>query len=205
MMRRDTRKVLAFRWVLAETEFSNPIKLARAFRDLRGDVPDFDRAVAGIHFIVADGERALVLAKPARVQISGSLTAQVLTLIGAKYRCAVRLARPGEAPTFPAVRLPTASDLEHVEIWPAPRERPESVVAESLAAPGWYATDETDFRYQGVALAQHANGALVFDNASDAEEWLETAAPHQPFILRFAAAARAESDLREAAIFEDGV
>lgn len=200
-MRRDVRRFVYFRFRLLECPRRVPVNLSAVWLDMFGFIPPFlNGAVAGSHFLV-DGGRAVVVARPQRVQVSESVRAQLFAVVGAKHAVeGVWLARSGEAPDLrPPDRITTAADLALVEEWPVSEERDdEPLVAEHVNGPGVWLADRAD----GWHATSQIEEALVFNSHAEVEDRLLVGAPTPPMVIRYLAAARAEADQRAAALID---
>jgi hypothetical protein len=205
-MRRHTTKFLVYGWRLLEVDARNPVRLTLAYRERYGTDVDFTAAVSGVHFLLGIGERGLLISKPPRIKLSGSMLAQAKTLISLRHGVEVRLAEPHETRRLPALRPPRIGDLAAVSFWPeALPERGEPVVVESMTAPGWYAAPISVPSGHHLPLTNDLDAALVFSDAESAMHWIAADAPHREFAIRFRAVALAAADQRETALLEDGL
>lgn len=200
-MRRDVRRFVYFRWRLLECPRRVPVNLTQVWRDRYGFIPPLvNGAVAGGHFLVEDG-RAVVIARPNRMQVADCTRAQLFAVIAAKHGVeTVRLARAGEAQDLRAPdRLPTPGDFAAVEEWPLPEERDEALIAEHVNGPGVFMADPLD----GSHATSRIEEALIFSGHAEANERLALDAPMPPLMLRYLVAARAEADQRDAALIDE--
>jgi hypothetical protein len=198
-VRRDVRRFVFYRWRLLECPNGVPVSLVRAWNGLYGFLPPFGLgAVSGWHFRLPDGGRGVRIERPDRLSVPDPIRARLLSVIGAKHRVEeVRLAESAETPDLTRPnRLPRRGDLAQVEEWPTDTIVSEPLVAEFALSQGAYLADS--HIHIPTSTYDALERALTFSDPDEAEVYLETLSPRPVVLLRYLAAARAETDLREA-------
>jgi hypothetical protein len=206
--RRDIRRVLVGRYCLLEVKNSSATSLTRAWHRRFGVLPQFanDDFLLGYSFSVPDG-RALVAVKPAGSYAPTALMNMACSLLRAKHGVDVRPATPHETMklnTKKAGALPVDDDRD-VEQFPTPGDdHHEAVVAEYQGAPGQFLHRlRADQYFIWCPSAETLDDAFVWTCAEEANEWLDQHAPTERFTLTYLAVARAETEQRFAAAYDD--
>lgn len=122
-VRSDVRRFVFFRWRLIEVPQDVPLDPMRIWRERYGFLPPLGMGgVAGFHFLVGDGMRAVRIVRPEPLQVPEPVRNRLFSAITAKHHVAeVRLARNGESPNLRAPdrrrlrRRPTFTETLHPE------------------------------------------------------------------------------------------
>jgi hypothetical protein len=201
---RDYRRALIWRWRMLECEAANPTRLPTLWAKWYGVTPQFGgegSAFSFVHFRLDARTRLIAPLRPTTVEVPGALVAMAASLLGVKYGCQARLARPAEIGRAPTVRAPSHDDAETVEEFPVGNVH-EPVVGEYEQWPGWLVVEDESGAVTGTT---DPNEATRFTRSA-ARSWIAEAAPgRRPRIaLRYLPAVRAEIEQRETANVYDG-
>ena len=197
-LKRDPRSFIAVHWTLVEGGLG--ANLARDARARLGFVPALGyNAIGGIHFRTETG-RAVVFIHPAEPH--GSLVAMARSLIAAKHsasqvECLGEEAVPSSVRTARRKLAPQPS----VSFWPGEHPSAEQLPVVIEYTTGGYLHRcllKTIFGWSAPAC--DLDEAATFHDAEEARDWLDTRGIHEPIVLRYLVAARAEQDGRDAAL-----
>lgn len=193
-MRRDVHTFIAARWSLID---GGPgTNLARETRSRLGFSPAYGfTAVGGVHYRTERGRAILFTLPP---DPSDGLIGMAKSLIGSKYSAEVEVVSKDDLPASVESAKKKLAPRPSACLWPSQdRIRDHLPVVLEYQSGGFVHACLLKGFYVWSPPAYSLEDAGVFDDAEEANDWLDQRDFHEPVVLRYLAAAQAEVDQRD--------